>query len=63
MILGIGTSGRHETRDESGRLMKGVNEHMLKYVSLAGKKINLHYKNKHYRVIILKKIQFQNFIW
>ncbi len=51
MILGIGTSGRHETRDESGRLLKGANEHMLKYVlektgeeyeyvSLAGKKIS-----------------------
>lgn len=51
MILGIGASGRQETRDESGRLLKGANEHMLKYVlektgeeyeciSLAGKKIS-----------------------
>ena len=32
MILGIGASGRHETRVEVGRLLKGANEHMLKYV-------------------------------
>jgi multimeric flavodoxin WrbA len=51
MILGICASGRHEVRDEAGRLLKGVNEHMLKYVlektgeefeyvSLAGKMIS-----------------------
>ena len=51
MILGICASGRHEVRDEAGRLLKGANEHMLKYVlektgeeyeyvSLAGKKIS-----------------------
>jgi len=51
MILGICASGRHETRDEAGRLIKGANEHMLKYVlektgeeyeyvSLSGKKIS-----------------------
>ena len=51
MILGISASGRQETRDESGRLLKGVNDHMVKYVlektgepfeyvSLAGKRIS-----------------------
>ena len=51
MILGISASGRQEVRDESGRLLKGVNDHMVKYflektgeeyeyVSLAGKKIS-----------------------
>lgn len=51
MILGISASGRQETRDSSGRLVKGANEHMLKYLlektgeeyeylSLSGKKIN-----------------------
>jgi len=51
MILGISASGRQEVRDDSGRLLKGVNDHMVKYVlektgqefeyvSLAGKKIS-----------------------
>ncbi|MBT3285456.1 flavodoxin family protein [Candidatus Bathyarchaeota archaeon] len=51
MILGISTSGRQTVRDESGRLLKGVNDRMVKYVlektgeeyeyvSLAGKTIN-----------------------
>jgi len=51
MILGISASGRQSVRDESGRLLKGVNDHMVKYVlektgeeyeyvSLAGKKIS-----------------------
>ena len=51
MILGISASGRQAVRDESGRLLKGVNDHMVKYVlektgeeyeyvSLAGKKIS-----------------------
>ena len=51
MILGISASGRQTVRDESGRLLKGVNDHMVKYVlektsepfeyvSLAGKRIS-----------------------
>jgi multimeric flavodoxin WrbA len=51
MILGISASGRQSVRDESGRLLKGVNDHMVKYVlektgeeyeyvSLAGKRIS-----------------------
>ena len=51
MILGISASGRQSVRDESGRLLKGVNDHLVKYVlektgeeyeyvSLAGKKIS-----------------------
>jgi multimeric flavodoxin WrbA len=51
MILGISASGRQEARDDSGRLMKGVNDHMVKYllektgepyehISLSGKKIS-----------------------
>jgi len=32
MILGISASGRQSVRDESGRLLKGVNDHMVKYV-------------------------------
>jgi multimeric flavodoxin WrbA len=51
MILGISASGRHEVRDENGRLLKGVNDHMVKYVlektresyeyiSLGGKRIS-----------------------
>lgn len=51
MILGISASGRQAVRDESGRLLKGVNDHMVKYVlektgepfkyvSLAGKRIS-----------------------
>jgi len=51
VILGISASGRQSVRDESGRLLKGVNDHMVKYVlektgeeyeyvSLAGKRIS-----------------------
>ncbi len=51
MILGISASGRQSVRDESGRLLKGVNDHIVKYVlektgeeyeyvSLAGKRIS-----------------------
>ena len=51
MILGISASGRQTVRDESGRLLKGVNDRMVKYVlektgepfeyvSLAGKRIS-----------------------
>ncbi len=51
MILGISASGRQTERDDSGRLLKGVNDHIVQYilektgepyeyVSLAGKKIS-----------------------
>jgi multimeric flavodoxin WrbA len=32
MILGISASGRKEVRDENGRLLKGVNDHIVRYV-------------------------------
>lgn len=51
MILGISASGRQEVRDEFMNLIKGVNDHMVKYIlektgepyeyiSLAGKRIS-----------------------